>query len=184
MALRTGPFSRTSSRSDSGLEAVAQSGGEEPDAVVDPLPGIEGRVSAGPPWGQRFASWLYLTDGVALIWAAVGVHLVHPQGVTSRSSTGSAYLPFLALTVALLILWMFALGWSGSRDAKTIGYGALEYKRVINATIALFGLVAILSYLFQLNLPRSYLLIMMPADLLAILATRYVWRRWLHAQRD
>jgi hypothetical protein len=43
---------------------------------------------------------------------------------------------------------------------------------------------AIASYLFKLELPRSYLLIMMPAGLAALLASRFAWRRWLHRQRD
>ena len=46
----------------------------------------------------------------------------------------------------------------------------------------MFGVVAIASYLFKLDLPRSYLLIMMPAGLVALLASRFGWRRWLHRQ--
>ena len=92
-------------------------------------------------------------------------------------------MPYVALTAVLLVVWMLALTWSGSRDPKTIGYGAVEYKRIIQATFAVFGAVAIASYLFQLELPRSYLLVMMPAGLVALLASRFVWRRWLHRQR-
>ena len=54
----------------------------------------------------------------------------------------------------------------------------------MHATLVVFGLIAIAAYLFQLDLPRSYLLVMMPAGLTAVLASRFVWRRWLHHRRD
>src|SRR4029078_3374835 len=87
------------------------------------------------------------------------------------------YLPYWALTLALLLVWALALSWNGSRDPKSIGYGPLEYKRIIQATFAVFGVAAISSYLFRLELPRSYLLIMMPAGLAALLASPFVWGR-------
>ena len=77
-----------------------------------------------------------------------------------------------ALTGVLLVVWLFALTWFGSRDQKTIGYGAVEYRRVIQATFAVFGVAAIASYLFKLELPRSYLLVMMPVSLLLAWLTR------------
>jgi len=80
--------------------------------------------------------------------------------------------------------WMFALAWSGSRDPTTIGYGAIEYHRVIQATFGVFGVAAIASYLLKVDLPRSYLLVMMPVGLAALLAARFGGRRWLHRQRD
>ena len=94
------------------------------------------------------------------------------------------YLPFLAMTRRPG--GRLAVGAECVRQPGPEGHrrGSLEYKRVINATFAVFGLVAILSYLFQLELPRSYLLVMMPAGLLALLTSRFIWRRWLHMQRD
>ena len=93
-------------------------------------------------------------------------------------------MPFVALTAVIVIVWMLALAWSGSRDPTTIGYGAVEYHRVIQATFAVFGMAAIASYLLKVDLPRSYLLVMMPVGLAALLAARFGARRWLHRQRD
>jgi exopolysaccharide biosynthesis polyprenyl glycosylphosphotransferase len=86
--------------------------------------------------------------------------------------------------VLLVGAWLVALAVSGSRDPKAVGHGPVEYKRVIQASLSVFGLVAIGSYLFQLDLPRSYLVIMLPAGLAALLVSRYLWRRWLHHRRD
>ena len=37
--------------------------------------------------------------------------------------------------------------------------------------------------MFDLHLPRAYLLVMLPAGLVALLTSRFTWRRWLHAHR-
>ena len=134
-------------------------------------------------WGQRYASQLAITDVIALVWAAIGVHLVQPQVSRSAFTSDSLNPSFVALTAGLLVVWLIALNFSG-RDPKTIGHGPTEYKQIVHATLVVFGLVAIAVYLFQLDLPRSYLLVMMPAGLTAVLASRFVWRRWLHHRRD
>lgn len=131
-------------------------------------------------WGQRFATRLMLTDLLALLWAAAGVHLVSLQVL---GAADPAFLSSMALTAGLVLVWTIALHYSGSRDPKVIGFGAVEYKRIIQATFAVFGAMAIVSFVFQLDLPRRYLLVMMPAGLLGLMAGRFIWRRWLHRQR-
>jgi len=161
------------------------------NAVVSDAAVVTGRTESGSTseskrrsWGRRYAARVMFTDLLALFWAAVGVHLVRPLVNTNGLSPNLSFVPFLGLTAVLLVAWMVVLTWSGSHDPKTIGYGAAEYKHVIHATLIVFGAVAIVSYLFQLELPRSYLVIMMPAGLGAILLDRFIWRRWLHGQRD
>jgi exopolysaccharide biosynthesis polyprenyl glycosylphosphotransferase len=172
------------SSSDLGDE---QSPPEEPTDAGLVEAGIERESTSGSKrrsWGRRYAARVMITDLLALFWAAVGVHLVRPLVNTNGLSPNLSFIPFLALTAVLLVAWMMALVWSGSHDPKAIGYGATEYKQVIHATLIVFGAAAIASYLFQLELPRSYLVIMMPAGLGAVLLDRYIWRRWLHRQRD
>ena len=162
------------------LDRPADTGAPLADLVGLPTaPGSGQRNS----WAHRYASRIVISDLIALLWAAAGVHLVRLDAVGSAVSSDPANPMFLALTAGLVVVWMLALTWSGSRDPKTIGYGPVEYKRIIHATFAVFGAMAIASYLFQLDLPRSYLLVMMPAGLIGLMGTRFVWRRWLHRQR-
>jgi len=135
-------------------------------------------------WGRRYASRLLVSDFAALLVASLVIHLFRfPAVSTEDGLIDDASVPYVALTSVVLIIWMLALTWFGSRDPKAIGYGATEYKRIIHATFAVFGGLAIVSFLFKLGLPRSYLLIMMPLGLLAVVATRFAWRRWLRGQR-
>ena len=105
-------------------------------------------------WGRRYSARLLVTDFLALLAASILVHLIRFPAVTGDGSIAQIYVPYVALTAVLLVVWMLALTWSGSRDHKTIGYGATEYKRIMHATFAVFGAAAIASYLFTLELPR------------------------------
>jgi exopolysaccharide biosynthesis polyprenyl glycosylphosphotransferase len=124
-----------------------------------------------------------VTDFLGLLFASAVVHLVRTPA-TEADGLLNQYLPYAAMTAALLVLWLLALTWFGTRDRRTIGYGPAEYRQVIQATFGVFGVVAIASYLSNLELPRSYLLVMMPVGLGIVLSARFAWRRWLHRQRD
>jgi len=145
----------------------------------DPVVAVPGRRN----WNQRYVRRLLITDILALISAGIGVHLIAVPSIPTAVSSTPAYPPFIAATIALVVTWFFAMTWTGSRDVKVVGHGPVEYKRVLHASFGLFGLVAIGSFLFQLDLPRSYLLIMQPVGLVALLVSRYGWRRWLHRMR-
>ncbi len=134
-------------------------------------------------WGRRYAARLFVTDFLVLFVASALVLIVRMPAVTPEEAMDQLAPGHFALTAGLLITWMLALTWSGSRDRKSIGYGALEYKRIIHATFAVFGVMATVSYLFKLEISRGYLLVMMPVGLAALVVTRYAWRRWLHLKR-
>jgi exopolysaccharide biosynthesis polyprenyl glycosylphosphotransferase len=134
-------------------------------------------------WSDRYARGLFVTDLLCVLWAGFGVHLFEPP-IPTRVSSAPGNLLFVAATVVLAVIWLLALDWSGSRDGTVTGHGPGEYKRVIQASLSVFGLAAIGSFLFDLDLPRSYVILMLPAGLVALLATRYVWRRWLFRRRD
>ena len=134
-------------------------------------------------WSDRYARGLFLTDLLCVVWAGFGVHLFEPP-IQTRVSAAPGDLLFVAATILLVVVWLLALHWSGSRDGTVTGHGPGEYKRVIQASLSVFGLAAIGSFLFDLDLPRSYVILMLPAGLVALLATRYVWRRWLFRRRD
>ncbi|MDQ2737908.1 MAG: sugar transferase [Actinomycetota bacterium] len=157
----------------------------------DPAPAIAGVPIDFPTqtnasrWGKRYAGRLLVTDFLALIWAGVGVHVVHFNDLRGdRLSTQAGSVPLVALTTALAVVWFGALTVGGTRLPVVVGHGATEYKRIAQISLSVFGAVAILSYLLDLRLPRTYLLIMMPAGLMSLILSRYVWRRWLHARRD
>lgn len=141
--------------------------------------------SGGLNWRQRYSRYLATTDLLIIVWAAAGAHFAQ---VSISESLRGAIDPFSAASiltsVAVVVLWVLVLAVFDSRDAKIVGFGSEEYKRVLNATFVVFALYTMVSYLFQLPFSRSYLLVVMPAGVVGLVAARWVWRRWLQMQRD
>jgi exopolysaccharide biosynthesis polyprenyl glycosylphosphotransferase len=151
---------------------------------VDPGKDRDLSVStSGKPWVRGYTRRLIVGDVMVVAWAATGAHMVHLGSLTSRVSRDAESLPFIALTGCLAIGWMIALHWGGTRDAEVVGYGPEEYKRLVNTSVGLFGLIAICSYVFDLHLPRAYVLVTLPAGLVGLVVSRFIWRRWLQVQR-
>ena len=161
------------------VEVLAPQGGRRSGSAKD---------SEHPPrrtgWAKHYARRLVVTDAVAIIWAGVGAHAVNIGVLNSELARHPLTLKNISVTVLFGVLWLAALALGGSRDASVVGYGADEYKNLIRATFGFFGLAAIFSFIFVLDLHRAYVLVMMPAGLVAVLAGRFIWRRWLHIQRQ
>jgi exopolysaccharide biosynthesis polyprenyl glycosylphosphotransferase len=75
--------------------------------------------------------------------------------------------------------WITSLAASSSRSHHVIGSGTVEYARVVNATVLVFGLFAMVAFLFDFELGRGYLLTSLIAGLLLLPATRWHSRQWL-----
>jgi exopolysaccharide biosynthesis polyprenyl glycosylphosphotransferase len=139
---------------------------------------------AVPDWARRFSRDLAITDALSIGWAAVGVQVVRIPGIDSHPAIVPPNIASIALTVGTAVLWFGALQLTGSRDHRFIGLGAIEYKRVARATLSVYGSLALCSYAFDLQVPRQYVLVMMPVGLIALLLSRFLWRRWLHLRRS
>ena len=131
---------------------------------------------------------LVVTDLLVIVGAAVGAQLLRfgeldtvVNGVTATPSpTG---VPYSLVTAAFVAGWMTTLAISDAYDERVIGHGPEEYERVIQASFRFFAVVAILSYIFKLELARGYVALAFPAGTLALLVTRRVWRIWLVKHR-
>ncbi|WP_353648541.1 sugar transferase [Nakamurella sp. A5-74] len=146
-------------------------------------PRVETRPTVGRTvWGRRFARRLAVTDLVMIAAAGIGVHLAGFSG-RSVERYGVGVGP-VAMTVLFAAAWFAALSFTGTRRPLAIGFGPAEYKMVIRVSLAVFGAVALMSYLAAFPVPRGYMLLMLPIGLFSLLAGRYVWRRWLQARRD
>lgn len=136
-----------------------------------------------PRWAVRYRQLLVVADTLVIIWAGVGAHLLHYGTLTSRLSRDPGFSGYLLLTELIAFGWLLALAIGETRAVEVVGTGPDEYKRLVRSTIVVFGAAAVSSYVFDLQLPRSYVLIMMPAGLIGLVVERFLARRWLHAKR-
>ena len=90
---------------------------------------------------------------------------------------------YLALSLALPLLWIGALKLAGAYDVRFIGTGSDEFRKVLNAGIGLTAAVALFSYTVNLQLSRGYIVIALPSLTLFDLVARYMLRKRLHKLR-
>jgi exopolysaccharide biosynthesis polyprenyl glycosylphosphotransferase len=90
---------------------------------------------------------------------------------------------YLALSVALPVLWIAALWLAGGYDVRFIGVGSDEYRKVLTAGVSLTAAVPIVSYAFHTNLSRAYIVIALPTVTLFDLIARLLLRKRLHRRR-
>ncbi|WP_243076179.1 sugar transferase [Microbacterium sp. SS28] len=91
-----------------------------------------------------------------------------------------------ASRVAALVAgaWL-ALLWVGhTRETAVLGSGSTEYARVAHATGLAFGILSILFLVLQLPGLRLQLVTALPAGLLALLVSRWLWRKSLIHERE
>jgi exopolysaccharide biosynthesis polyprenyl glycosylphosphotransferase len=143
--------------------------------------------STGADWARQYAVRLAITDLVVIAWAVIGTQIAWFGTLDSRLNIsehrGGFALSYSFVSIILIVAWVTFLALFGTRDSRVIGTGNNEYKRVVDATVRLFGIVAIFAFLFQLDLARGYIVLSLPVGTLALIASRWIWRQWLSAQR-
>ncbi len=135
-------------------------------------------VDSGPAvWTSRYLRVAAVVDFCCAAAAALLALLV-------RFNVGR-YLPvdYLAISLGFPPLWLVAVGLSGAYDARLIGVGSDEFRRVLNAAVSLTATVAVISYVTKSHVARGYVVIALPSVAVFDLAGRYWLRKRLHRRR-
>lgn len=117
-----------------------------------------------------------------VLWATVGALIIR-FGVPETERLSARGQPYIVLSLVLAAGWWSLLSLRGSREATVLGHGTEEYKRVVSASLVLFGMVAIVSYALQFDTARGYVGVALPAGLIMLLLSRVIVRRLLHIER-
>ncbi|MFJ6268590.1 sugar transferase [Pseudarthrobacter oxydans] len=122
-------------------------------------------------------------DALVITWAVVGAYLVR-FGLENEPIVAGREFSYLWFSVGLGITWWLMLGAWSSRQSRILGAGADEYKRVAAASLWLFGLVAIFSYVLRIETARGYVGIALPVGLTGLLLARWLLRQHLNVRRQ
>ncbi|MDQ1130471.1 sugar transferase [Microbacterium sp. SORGH_AS_0888] len=146
------------------------------------------RPSAPRNWRRSYQRRLWISDFIALVWVVFGTQIAwfglgNAQLSIIEDSRFSA-VSYWFFSIGLIVLWMGALSWSDSRSYRVIGAGPSEYLRVADASLRVFGAIAIVAFLAKIDLARGFLLISLPLGIVVLLTTRWLWRQWLIAMRQ
>jgi exopolysaccharide biosynthesis polyprenyl glycosylphosphotransferase len=132
-------------------------------------------ASSTSTWAKDYLRRVALADlGCAVVGVFAAVQLRFGNHVTEI---------YVALSLALPVLWLAAVGLAGGYDVRFIGTGSDEFRKILNAGIGLTAAVAIFSYVVNIELSRGYLVIALPSVMLCDLVARYAIRKRLHRRR-
>lgn len=137
-------------------------------------------------WQQRYSTRLLISDAVVLVWVVYGTQIIWfgtGNAQLALRATNTADISYWVTSGILVVLWLWALSLGDSRSYRVVGVGNTEYIRVVSASLRLFGGIAIIAFLFRIDIARGYLLISLPAGILVLLLVRWLWRQWLVAKR-
>jgi len=133
-------------------------------------------------WERRYRRLLRVSDSAVVLVACM---LASALSLLATSPQVLAADPGLLIRVPLstALIWMLSLSLFNTREPAIMGTGVTEYKRVAHATGLAFGALAIVFLLFEWQGIRTQLSLALPAGTLALVVTRWQWRRWLVRQR-
>lgn len=133
-------------------------------------------------WRRRSSRQLRIVDAFVVVWAVVGAFLIR-FGVEPEITTAGQDIPYVWLSVVLAVAWWVMLGAWNSRQSRILGSGPDEYKRVAAASLWLFGIIAIVSYVFRIDTARGYVGLALPVGLVGLLLGRWLIRQHLSIKR-
>lgn len=134
-------------------------------------------------WGKKLKFNISLIDLFTIVLSITIVLILRFPSIFKEEIT-TYELRNILLSFLVFFSWFFFLGFNKSRDVKILGFGADEYKKIVNSTLMSFTFVAFISYIFKLEISRAFVLIVYPFGLLTLFIVRRSLRKRLIRARN
>lgn len=105
-------------------------------------------------WQRPYRRRLLITDVVVVAVAMVAAEMGRFGVATEAAPVIGSVLDYTGVSVLLALLWAGFLIVFRTRDLRILGAGAEEYRRIGDASLRLFGLVAIVAFTLRLDVAR------------------------------
>lgn len=135
-------------------------------------------------WTRRYASRLFYSDVFVIVLVLGGSAFLLRNRLEEHVSWPSGPdLPYAVVLTVIGLFWLLGLDVIDTRDRHTVGQGIIEYRRIVDATIAVFALTVALLFFLGVDFSRLLLGLIFPAGLLLLLLSRWIWRQWLRRRQ-
>jgi exopolysaccharide biosynthesis polyprenyl glycosylphosphotransferase len=141
------------------------------------------RSAATRRW-KKFSNHLRITDATAIFISVASAYLFRFGAEVPAAAEWDFETSYIVVSMLILVTWIAVLEIYSTRDSRTFGAGATEYKRVVQATLKLFGVLAIAMVFVRFDVARGYFAIALPLGLVLLTGSRWLWRKWLNQQRS
>ncbi|MGC5172953.1 sugar transferase [Microbacterium sp. DT81.1] len=144
------------------------------------------RVAAAPRparWERKYVRALVSTDVLLLATVGTAVMLAAPHPSVVESTRLGVTIPVVGIVAGVGAVILALLSLTGSRAPRVVGVGSQEYRAIVHATFLAFTTVALLAYILGIDGLHYILAYGLVATTGTLVLSRWVWRRWLVAQR-
>lgn len=140
------------------------------------------RNAATRQW-KNFINCLRITDAAAIGISVASAYVIRFGAEPPAATWWDFEARYLGVSTLIFASWIAVLEIYRTRDTRTFGVGGAEYKRVLQATLKLFGALAIAMVILRFDVARGYFAVALPLGLVLLTANRWFWRKWLNRQR-
>ncbi|QYH34961.1 sugar transferase [Salinibacterium sp. M195] len=148
-----------------------------------PLSTTARHPESGLVWARAYEKKLLITDA-SIIGITMLVALLTRAELSNIPQFLAALNPLMWLgLIGIAVIWLLLLQIFHTRDRTVIGTGANEYKRLITASMATFGLLSVTLLIVEAGYPGRGAVLTIAGGVFVLLASRWSWRRWLTRQR-
>ncbi|WP_084477851.1 sugar transferase [Nocardia jejuensis] len=156
------------------------------DLLLEPTPArLRFPRSGHGRWQAAYGRRLRIIDAVVVGGAVAAAQLIRFGGLNNDSPldwTGDTRIEYSVISILLALAWIAFLAAGNAWSSAVIGSGPEEYRRILAATMRLFGLIAIVSLLLRMEFARGYLAIALPVGLAGLILNRLCWRKFAAQQ--
>jgi exopolysaccharide biosynthesis polyprenyl glycosylphosphotransferase len=137
----------------------------------------------GNTWASAYRARLRISDALVVSAVVLIAQLVRFGFDAGPNVSADVSTRYSLMSFAVILVWLISLAAFQTRDHRVVGVGAIEYRRVVNASSTTFGLLAIFFIVAGADSSRWFFIVALPLGLLGLVGSRWVWRRWLISQR-
>ncbi len=136
-------------------------------------------------WRTSYALRLVVTDLFVLLWGVAGSAVANFGfgGEMLSMPFPNPGIDYSVVSAVVVVAWMAMLWAVGSRRHRVIGTGTAEFKAILQSAVFVLVLITLATFLFQVEFSRAFVLTALPAGLLGLMVSRFLWRQWLQAER-
>jgi exopolysaccharide biosynthesis polyprenyl glycosylphosphotransferase len=134
-----------------------------------------------PLWRRRYTRALILGDITVVVLALAGAQMFRLGRPVTATDVASLYASCLSVIIAAI--WLTMLAVYRTRSPRVTGAGIEEYRRVLSATLATVGVIAVALMILRPEYARGYLAVGLPLGLFGLVMSRNLCRQFLMWQR-
>ncbi|HZM79211.1 MAG TPA: sugar transferase [Candidatus Limnocylindrales bacterium] len=129
---------------------------------------------------KAYTKTIAIIDALVIVAATLGGYFA--RFAETSGPVGEAP-PYILIGPGLVLAWLLFVRWMRCYDPRVLGYGAEEYRQVLQASFRLMALVAILGYVLRSDVSRLFLGFTFVMGTGGLLLSRWIARQSLHKAR-